>query len=288
MNTYPLISVIMPVYNGANTIRLALTSLLNQTYSNWKCVIVNDGSNDGTKEILNTIKDERFVIIHLDKNVGRGAARQIALDNSEGEFLAYLDADDFYHSEKLRYQVNVLINDMDIALVGCRILTFNSTYQPISRRGVYTKKEKYNFGDNLYLVMPTSMIRLSQAKNFRYDSKMNASEDLDYFSRYLDGKYYSNLDDILVYYSITEATNYWKVLDYTKFEIKRGIKIFHQNRGASVKVIIKASVKWGIYATLIPILGINFFLNRRGLKANQSEITEFESQLKHNISETTF
>ncbi len=120
----PLVSIIMPVYNGASTIRLALQSLLVQTYSNWLCIIVNDGSTDGTKEILDSLTDSRFKVYHLPKNMGRGYARQVALDHVEGEFIAYLDADDFYHREKIQRQMDVMISDFTIDLVACGLLTF--------------------------------------------------------------------------------------------------------------------------------------------------------------------
>jgi glycosyltransferase involved in cell wall biosynthesis len=286
MGKTPLVSVIMPVFNGAKTIKMALNSLINQTYQNWTCIIVNDGSTDGTKDILDTLKDSRFRVIHLVKNIGRGAARQVALEHSKGDYLAYLDADDFYHSEKLQKQITILTDNKSIALVGCRILCFDSNYNSISTRGAGSKKAiPFKYGDNLGLVMPTAMIRLPDAKDHKYNLKMNAAEDVDYFSRYLDKRSYINLPDVLLYYSVTESTTYKKVLEYTGFEITRGFTMFGRNKKSAARVVITSAFKWLIYATVIPFLGTKFFLNRRGAKIQNDEIITFQYQ-KTNMTNT--
>ena len=68
----PKVCVIMPVYNGEKTIIYALASLLNQSYTNWICVIVNDGSTDSTIQILNSLTDPRFQVYHLKRALKTG------------------------------------------------------------------------------------------------------------------------------------------------------------------------------------------------------------------------
>ncbi|WP_446787901.1 glycosyltransferase family 2 protein [Macellibacteroides fermentans] len=282
-NKQPLVSVIMPVYNGEKTIKLAINSLLNQTYKNWICIIVNDGSTDGTKSILDSINDSRFKIIHLQKNVGRGAARQVALDNAVGDYLAYLDADDFYHFSKLERQVNTFTENPNLDLVGTKLLSFDENYKAMTIRGVvFSKPKLHKNGNNLILAMPTSMIRLDEAKKIKYNPVLNASEDLDYFSKYLDGKFYFVLDDILLYYLISDTTTYKKILEYTSFEILRGFYLLKNNFLISMKIILLASAKYFIYLILIPILGTKFFINKRGRQPFESELHEFNKQLSFN------
>lgn len=169
----PKVCVVMPVYNGESTIELALKSLVAQSYKNWICVIVNDGSNDNTKEILNSLSDPRFRVYNLPNNMGRGYARQFALDHAEGDYLAYLDADDFYHKDKLRLQVDVLESDSDICLVATGLLAFGNSYHPINTRGLFDLKKSKRFVDRgvLNIVMPSAMIRLKQAKIISYNEK---------------------------------------------------------------------------------------------------------------------
>lgn len=263
----PLVSVMMPVYNGEKTIELAISSLLYQTYSNWLCIIVNDCSTDGTAQILQRYENNnRFKIIHLPKNVGRGAARQIALENSEGDYLAYLDADDFYHADKLLRQVGLLNKNKNLSLVGGRTVVFNSDYEAYSLRGVFpTHTILYELGDSMKISMSTAMIRLPEAKSIKYNSKLNASEDRDFFSRYLNGKQYQNIPEVMLYYLVSEsASSYSKILQYTGYEIRRGIFLFAENKRASMRIIFKSGIKWIAYAISIPLLGTKFFLNRRG------------------------
>lgn len=278
-NIQPLVSVIMPVYNGEKTIKLAINSLLNQTYKNWICIIVNDGSTDETKSILDSINDSRFKIIHLKKNVGRGAARQVALDNSEGDYLAYLDADDFYHTEKLSIQVEVLNNEKEIALVSTVIGTFNKKNELIKvrgRKGIYI----YHFGDHLFFTPATSMVRLADAIKHKYSLKLNAAEDVDYFSRYLEGgKKYLVIEKALYYYEI-ESTTYSKILEYTGHELKR---VFSMYSKIGIHAFTKALVvlaKYLAYLILIPVLGVDFFLKRRGSDPSVQQIQDFKNQCK--------
>lgn len=103
-----MVSVIMPVYNGMPYIRYSIQSLLMQTYSDWECIIINDGSTDNTRDFLEGLTDTRFVIYHFGRNRGRSNARQKGLDLARGKYIAMLDADDIYHFEKLSRQVEIM------------------------------------------------------------------------------------------------------------------------------------------------------------------------------------
>lgn len=109
----------MPAYNAENTIAKALKSLLNQTYMNWECIIVDDGSTDSTVKIVSSFNDSRINLISLEKNMGRGYARQVALDNSSGEYIAMLDADDWYYSNKLKSQIDIFNKYPEVSVVSC-------------------------------------------------------------------------------------------------------------------------------------------------------------------------
>lgn len=282
----PKVCVIMPVYNGEKTIKLALASLLNQSYTNWECVIVNDGSTDGTRSILDSLKDPRFKVIHLQKNVGRGAARQVCLDNVEGEYLCYLDADDFYHKDKILEQVLVLERDLKIDLVASGILVFDDAYKPINIRGV-KKKDVSNFkdGEPLQIVVPTAMIRLPKALDYSYNSNLNAGEDVDYFSQYLDGGRYVNLDKVHVFY-YTGTTTRQKVLSYTWNDIKRGIYLIRRKPVNGIKLIGINTFKYLAYFVLIPMFGLDYFIKRRGENYTNLQAKEFENTLKMLNNET--
>ena len=101
MNERCLISVLMPVYNGLPLIKASIESLKRQTLANWECIIVDDGSTDGTSEFLDSIDDERFVVYHFEKNRGRPQARQKSLELATGNYISMLDSEDLYASNAL-------------------------------------------------------------------------------------------------------------------------------------------------------------------------------------------
>ena len=122
----PLVSVIIPAYNAANYINDCLFSIQNQTYSNLQIIVVNDGSNDNTIELVTKIaeSDERIVLINQD-NKGCSAAKNKGLQYFKGDFVQYIDADDMLSNDKIENQVHALENNRDcIAL--CKTVIFKN------------------------------------------------------------------------------------------------------------------------------------------------------------------
>jgi glycosyltransferase involved in cell wall biosynthesis len=105
----PLVSIIVPAYNQARWIRDTLESVIAQTYDNWECIVVNDGSTDATAEIVRSLaqSDERIRLIE-QANRGVSSARNVGIDASAGKYVVFLDGDDLLLPEKLRRQVTAL------------------------------------------------------------------------------------------------------------------------------------------------------------------------------------
>lgn len=96
------ISVIMSAYNAQNTIRRAIRSVLNQTHKDIELIVVNDCSTDDTEKIIKKYKDNRIVYIKHDVNLGAGCARNTGIKNATGDYIAFLDSDDYYNKEYLQ------------------------------------------------------------------------------------------------------------------------------------------------------------------------------------------
>lgn len=130
MNT--LVSIIVPCYKQAHYLSEALQSVLEQSYPNWECIIVNDGSPDNTelvaKEWLE--KDGRFQYLY-QKNVGLPSARNAGIKNSLGEFILPLDADDILHSDYLKKTIPVLKSNPSLAIVSCYTKFFTNKLRNI-------------------------------------------------------------------------------------------------------------------------------------------------------------
>lgn len=103
----PLISVIIPVYNGKKTIRETIESVLNQTFYDWELIVINDGSQDSTFEIVSSIQDPRVKIFSYP-NAGLAASRNRGIAQACGEYISFLDADDLWTPDKLEAQLTAL------------------------------------------------------------------------------------------------------------------------------------------------------------------------------------
>lgn len=113
----PLVSVIIPNYNYAQYLREAIESVLSQTYPNIEIIVVDDGSTDGSREIIENYGDRITAI--FQKNQGVSAARNNGVVGSNGEFAAFLDADDVWLPEKLEKQVGRFFDNEKIGFVHC-------------------------------------------------------------------------------------------------------------------------------------------------------------------------
>jgi teichuronic acid biosynthesis glycosyltransferase TuaG len=103
--TTPLISIIMPCFNAAHSLSASVDSVLNQLYTNWELVIIDDASEDASGEIIESLTDVRIVKLRNLSNCGPAAARNLGLSHARGHYIAFLDSDDRWSAQKLALQV---------------------------------------------------------------------------------------------------------------------------------------------------------------------------------------
>jgi len=114
----PRVSVLMTVYNAAAYLRDSVGSILAQTFPDWELIVVDDGSTDGSREVLASYSDPRVRVFALPTNIGRTPALRHAFSHVRGEYIAVLDADDISRPERLEKQVSYLDRHPDTVLVG--------------------------------------------------------------------------------------------------------------------------------------------------------------------------
>ena len=110
-----MISIIMPLYNNEQYITQSIQSIINQSYTNWELIVINDSSTDNSKQIVQTFskKDKRITLINLKENKGVSYARNLGIKNSKGEYITFLDSDDLWHKDFLKLVYNKIITDSD-------------------------------------------------------------------------------------------------------------------------------------------------------------------------------
>jgi glycosyltransferase involved in cell wall biosynthesis len=199
----PRVSVLMIVFNEESTIRVALASLLAQTFQDWECVIIDDASTDGTAHALSALRDDRFRVFRSERPLGRGGARQKALSLAQGEFIGTLDGDDFYFPQKLERQVAILEGNPSLTATVTGMFLCTQRGEPIGKAiGYWAPGLKQLSAQLQHLRIPFAAVlyRASDLGESRYDESFVCSEDQDFFTRFLVGKRVQVTDDHLYAY----------------------------------------------------------------------------------------
>jgi glycosyltransferase involved in cell wall biosynthesis len=205
MNSHPTVSVMIPCFNSAKTLPLALKSLLKQDFKDWEALIIDDGSNDNPEKIVKELNDPRLRFFRLPENRGRATARQTALDNMQGEFLTMLDADDWIVPWKLKMQVEALKSNPELALVSSAMYFASNENELIGVARFNTKESLKKYPP---LRSPTALpiahapilVRSQFVKGRKYDASLTYSEDYDFFLPILMKNSFGNLAEPLYVY----------------------------------------------------------------------------------------
>ncbi len=276
-----LITVAMPCFNDAGTLPRALASLVAQTHTNWECVLVDDGSTDDVKSVVDALGDPRVVYFRFEENRGRGAARQQTLEMARGEFFCMLDADDWYYPEKLERQLAVMVENPELALVSVGVATVDAGNQlsgvrAYSRDGMLQKRCLSAIG-NVEFMFATAMIRGSVAQATSFDESLMRSEDLDYLWEILDGKIYGFMPTIgYSYQEISSMARLYETL--ARFRTRQSIlkKYARKYPLQVVKRSLQAYAKGMVYKACMAVGRGQFLIERRNVEASVGEVRSFE------------
>lgn len=215
-----LISIVIPIYNAEKYLEECLNSIKNQTYKNFEVIIVNDGSKDNSETICKRFSEDDSRFRYFTKsNGGVSSARNLGLDNVKGDFITFIDSDDWIAEKHLELLINSIKKTNSDIVVSCYKEFDNiDTYYTI----VYTKQEKnlLNFEkmnrDDFLTIFPKLMsinvcfnnavaklFRKELVNNLRFDTSIKYGEDLDfYFSLYLNVESVSYVDELTYVYRI--------------------------------------------------------------------------------------
>jgi len=170
----PLISIITPLYNAENFIAETILSIQNQTYSNWEVLIIDDLSTDFSLQVLEKLElaDSRIHIIRNDVNKGAAVCRNQGTELAKGEYIAFLDADDLWHSEKLEKQLRFM-QAKECAVSFTSYVHIDEHSEPINKRIKafaslsYKKQHSNNYIGNLTGMYKASALGKISSPNIR-------------------------------------------------------------------------------------------------------------------------
>lgn len=204
MRPSPSISVLTAVYNGTPYLREAIDSILNQTFSDFEFIIINDGSTDETAEILSSYTDPRIRIIKNSKNLGLTKSLNIGLKIARGIYIARMDADDIALPERLQIEKKFLDNHLDIVAVGSEIDLINEDGKKVGEKHLIQYPEIIRFRMVIanQLAHPTILFRKSIIiENGGYDEHFKYAQDYELWSRLNERNYhFSNIAASLLRY----------------------------------------------------------------------------------------
>ena len=174
----PETSIILPNYNSSKYMEKTIKSILNQSYENWKLIIVDDHSDDKTKNILKTFhKNKRIKVFYLKKNKGAGYCRNLAISKSNTDFLAFIDSDDIWEKNKLKSQINFMKKN-NYSFTYTYYKTFSNIRNNVNLIRAPNKFTFKKFITNTSIGTSTMIIRSSIAKNLKF---INTKICEDYF-----------------------------------------------------------------------------------------------------------
>jgi len=187
----PEVTVLMSVYNGEKYLREAIDSILNQTFTDFEFLIVNDGSTDRTAEILQSYDDPRIIIVDNEKNIGLTKSLNIGLRMARGEYIARMDADDMSMPDRLEKEVEFLETHRDYAVVGsfAKILNEDSEVISFMDRPIEDAQIREFFRRDNCIAHGSAMIRMRCLLDVEfYDESIARAQDYDLWLR-LSEKY---------------------------------------------------------------------------------------------------
>lgn len=202
MKTGPFISVILPVYNAQPFLKEAIESILNQSYSNFEFIIINDGSTDDSEKTILQFNDSR-IKYYYQQNKGLGATLNIALSLCAGKYIARQDQDDVSYPDRFKKQIEFLEKNPTTVLLGTRakILIENTTEIKYHNHATHSADLKFDLLFDNPFVHSSVMFKKSIIDEVGiYTIDRNLYEDYDLWSRMALNGEVANLPDILLDY----------------------------------------------------------------------------------------
>jgi glycosyltransferase involved in cell wall biosynthesis len=204
----PRISIVTSVYNGAAYLEDCIQSILRQTFRDFEFILVNDGSTDRTREIIDAYaaQDGRIVPVHKPQNEGVVAGLNTGLETARGQYIARQDADDLSLPERVARQVEFLEQNPGYGVAACQVLYIDSEGEPLDRESTFTLTENDEIQEALLSYMclcgPSVVVRREalQQAGYRFSDGLDASEDYDLCLRLSEVTRLYNLPEPLYLY----------------------------------------------------------------------------------------
>lgn len=204
-----VVTVVMATHNASQYLPEAVDSIRQQSFKNWRLIIVDDASTDSSDKYLSSLNDKRIHTISLVSNHGQGTARNIAIAQCESQFIAIMDADDISHPDRLLAQVDYLQRHPSVGVVGTQFQYLGRDARqgfgsplPCSHEDIYANL----LAGKHAIVNASAMFRASLLKAVGAYQSSRAGEDWDIFLRLGEASRLSNLSQTMYFYRVHDQS----------------------------------------------------------------------------------
>ncbi len=214
----PIVSIAMPVFNGGPDLRLAVASILAQSFEDWELIIIDDGSTDGSVDTLLRLNDPRVIIVQDGQNHGLGARLNEAIARARGTYIARMDHDDISHPERLEKQVAFLEKTPNVDLLATQCMTISPDNSPIGYLPHVTEHADIvrHPWKGFYMPHPSWMGRAAWFRKYAYaDPAPYRCEDQELLLRAHKSSVYHALPESLLAYRVRLHTP-WDQISKTR------------------------------------------------------------------------
>lgn len=231
-----LVSVVMPVYNGALYLRKAIDSILSQTHTNFELIIINDGSTDNSEQIIQSYTDERIVYLKNELNSRICVTLNRGLEIAKGKYIARMDCDDISVPNRLTVQVDFMESHPEIGICGSNVIIFGREFQRITDMVQNSDLCAAGLIFNPCFAHPTVMWRkdIMVKYNLRYDEYYCGLEDFMMWWRFAEVTKLANIPQPLLKYRIHENQETQRRSEQVILRSNEFRKIRYQKMGVSL------------------------------------------------------
>lgn len=281
----PKLSVILPSYNPGFSLYLAIKSVLNQTFTNFELIILDDGSSDNSIGIAKSFNDPR-IRIYCD-GINRGLTYRLnqGVSLSRADYIARMDADDLCFPNRFEFQFNYLISHSDVDLVSCKVITFNNSNYSLIKFLPYKKYHDqiiFTPWKTIPMPHPTWMGKTSWFKKYQYKTpEVVRAEDQELLLRSMSNSKFHSLPEVLLAYrqskfdfrkTLTARVSLLKAQIFNFNQRKQYTFLFYSFLFFLLKVFID-------FFAVLPKFSWLFF-SRMGSKVPDHNKIEFERLIK--------
>lgn len=278
----PILTIGLPVYNAAPFLEDALRSVFAQVLSAWELIAVDDGSIDGSTEILRRLSDPRVQVLADGKHRGLGARLNQIVSLAQGNYIARMDADDLMHPERLARQIAFLEKNPEVDVVGCALISFDARQQPISVRRLPQQHSEI-MADPLRgfaLAHAAVMARTQWFRNHPYDESARGCEDWELWLDSRDNSRFANLAEPLYFYREPQAYSFG---GYVRDKAELAAQFWKRRSSLGAPALFACAAQCariGAYALAHVVGAEQALIRRRGSPPEGGERTLFTEALR--------